>query len=79
MPASLVAGDDPHDDIVQPAVLFLERLARRHHGVHQFGRERIVRHRGAHRLVESRASDLAQADAERLQRMPEAYLDVDSH
>jgi hypothetical protein len=51
--------------------------ARRQHGVHQLGRERIVCHRGAHRLLESRASDLAQADAERLQRVADGVLQVE--
>lgn len=66
------------DKIVQPAILPPQRRASRQHGVHQLGRQRIVRHRSAHRFLESPSPDLAQADAERPQRMSDGILQVEN-
>lgn len=51
--------------------------ARRQHGIHQLGRQRIFRHSGAHRLIEGPSPDLAQADAERVQRMANGVLQIE--
>ena len=52
---SSMAGNELHDQIVQPAILLPQHRARGQHGVHQLAGQRIVRHRRAHGLVEAAA------------------------
>lgn len=75
-PRQLMAGDELHDESMQPAVLLPQRRARRQHRLHQLGRQLIVGRCLPHRLVEGVPADLAQADAEALEGMVDGVLDI---
>src|SRR5215207_2254103 len=51
--AQLVAGDELHHQVVQPAALLPQHGLRRQYGVHQLTGQRIGGHRLAHRFVEA--------------------------
>jgi hypothetical protein len=62
---------------VQPNVLLPQRRPRPQHAVREPGDERIIRHQLVDPRLELAATDLADLETERLDRMPNRVLDVE--
>ncbi len=76
-PAELVASDECHDQIVQPATFFPQSRAGGQHRIHQLACQLVVGDGFAHGLIKSPAQSSPQTDTERLQRVANAVLDIE--